>query len=60
MDYDDNIIEKFKVDGIPTKFVIDKTGLIRFKSFGYGGNDDQLAKELDLMIELSIDPNKIY
>jgi peroxiredoxin len=60
MDMDDSVIEKFKVDGIPTKFIIDKTGLIRFKSVGYGGNDDKLAKEIDLMIELSNDPNKAF
>jgi thiol-disulfide isomerase/thioredoxin len=60
MDTDDSVIEKFKVDGIPTKFIIDKTGLIRFKSVGYGGNDDKLAKEIDLMIELSNDPNKAF
>jgi thiol-disulfide isomerase/thioredoxin len=53
MDYDSKVIEQFKVEGIPTKFVIDKNSNIRFMSVGYGGNTDALVDELALMIEMT-------
>ena len=52
MDYDDKVIGDYKVAGIPTKFVIDKEGKIRFISVGFAGNTDQLVDELSAMIEL--------
>ncbi len=52
MDYDDRTIGNYKVAGIPTKFVIDKTGKIRFISVGFEGNTDQLVDELSTMIDL--------
>jgi peroxiredoxin len=42
----------FEVESIPTKFIIDKKGKIRFKSVGFMGNTDKLAEELSLMIEM--------
>ncbi|MEO7264022.1 MAG: TlpA disulfide reductase family protein, partial [Ferruginibacter sp.] len=53
MDYDNKMVEDFKVSGIPTKFIIDKNGNIRFKSIGFGGNTDELVDEISTMIELS-------
>ncbi|MEJ7589792.1 MAG: TlpA disulfide reductase family protein, partial [Ferruginibacter sp.] len=53
MDNDNKMVEDFKVNGIPAKFVIDKNGRIRFKSTGFGGNDDNLVNELSTMIELA-------
>ena len=53
MDYDNKMVEDFKVSGIPTKFVIDKEGKIRFKAIGFNGNDDELVDELTTMIELA-------
>ncbi len=58
MDNDNKVVEDFKVEGIPTKFVIDKDGLIRFKSVGFDGSDDKLVKELTAMIEMAADPSK--
>lgn len=52
-DLDDKVVASYGVSGIPTKFVVDKNGLIRFKSVGFGGNDDELVKELSLMIEMA-------
>lgn len=52
-DNDNKVIESFGVDGIPTKFVIDKKGNIRFKSVGFGGSDEKLVTELTGMIELA-------
>ncbi|MGG9964302.1 TlpA family protein disulfide reductase [Ferruginibacter sp. SUN106] len=53
LDNEDKVVSEFKVNGIPTKFVIDKTGNIRFKSVGFGGNDDALIDEVDMMVEMA-------
>ncbi|HMR91385.1 MAG TPA: TlpA disulfide reductase family protein [Chitinophagaceae bacterium] len=53
MDIDDKVITQYKVDGIPTKFIIDKEGNIRFKSVGFGGSDEKLVQELSAMIEMA-------
>jgi thiol-disulfide isomerase/thioredoxin len=53
MDNDDKVVEQFKVEGIPTKFVIDKQGIIRFKSVGFDGSDDKLINELTAMIDIA-------
>ncbi len=52
LDDKNEIIEKFKVSGIPTKFVVDGNGNIRFMSVGFQGTDDQLVEELSVMIAL--------
>lgn len=51
MDNENKVVADFGVSGIPTKFVIDRKGNIRFRSSGFNGNDDELVKELSLMIE---------
>lgn len=51
MDNDNKVVASYGVSGIPTKFVVDKSGKIRFKSVGFSGNSDALADELGLMIE---------
>lgn len=53
LDNESTVVSKFGVSGIPTKFVIDKMGKIRFKSVGFNGNDDELLKEMSLMVELA-------
>ncbi|WP_250632340.1 redoxin domain-containing protein [Rhodoflexus caldus] len=52
MDEDNSVIGSYKVSGIPTKFVIDKQGRIRFKSIGYNGSTDLTAQEMQVMIDL--------
>lgn len=52
MDDENKVAEQFNVDLIPTKFVIDKEGHIRFKSVGFDGSD-VLIDELTAMIELA-------
>jgi hypothetical protein len=52
------VVDQFKVEGIPTKFVIDKEGTIRFKSIGFDGSDDKLIQELTAMIEMAGNPDK--
>jgi thiol-disulfide isomerase/thioredoxin len=53
MDNDNKVVGQFGVEGIPTKFVMDKDGFIRFKSVGFGGNDEELVNELRMMINLA-------
>ena len=53
LDTDDKVVADFKVGGIPTKFIIDKTGNIRFKSIGFGGNDDALIDEVSMMVDMA-------
>src|SRR5690606_5519794 len=60
MDNDNAVIESFKVEGIPTKFVIDKNGVIRFKSVGYNSNEDKMMAELTAMIDLSASQSKAF
>lgn len=58
MDLQDKVVAQFQVDGIPTKFVIDKEGKIRFKAVGFDGNDEKLMQELTAMIEMAGNPSK--
>ncbi len=53
MDNENKMRADFKVSGIPTKFIIDKEGKIRFKAVGFAGNDDDLVDEVSTMIELA-------
>lgn len=53
MDDDNKMVADFEVTGIPTKFIIDKTGNIRFKSVGFSGNTDALAEEVLEMVEMA-------
>jgi thiol-disulfide isomerase/thioredoxin len=53
MDNDNAVVDQFQVGGIPTKFVLDKEGKIRFKSVGFDGSDDKLITELSTMIEMA-------
>ncbi|MDQ1142115.1 redoxin domain-containing protein [Pedobacter agri] len=47
-----DIVSAYKVDGIPTKFIIDGDGNIRFKAIGFSGSDDGVVKEIDSMVGL--------
>jgi len=53
MDNDNKVVSQFGVQGIPTKFVIGPDGRIRFKSVGFGGNDEELLVEMHTMIEMA-------
>lgn len=48
-----DVIEQYGVEGIPTKFIVDGNGNIRFKKVGFGGSADGTVKELDIMIGLA-------
>ncbi|MBI5463623.1 MAG: redoxin domain-containing protein [Ignavibacteriales bacterium] len=50
-DEDNKYVEKYGVEGIPTKFIIDKKGYIQFKKIGFGGGDEMM-NEMSLQFEL--------
>ena len=52
LDLEDKVVASYGVSGIPTKFVVDKNGKIRFKSVGYSGSPEALVDEMTAMIEL--------
>jgi thiol-disulfide isomerase/thioredoxin len=52
LDEDNKVIEDYRVSGIPTKFVIDKEGNIRFMAVGFSGNTDELVDEISTMISM--------
>ncbi len=47
------VVSSYQVTGIPTKFVIDKNGMIRFRLTGLPHGDDAGAEEVSAMIELA-------
>ncbi|UAY57234.1 TlpA family protein disulfide reductase [Arachidicoccus terrestris] len=50
---DNMVVEKYGITGIPTKFVIDPNGKIRFRLTGFGGGNDAAVEEISAMIELA-------
>ena len=52
MDNDNKMVADYEVSGIPTKFILDKEGNIRFKSTGFNGNDDALVDEISIVVEI--------
>ena len=51
------VVSTFDVTGIPTKFIIDKNGNIRFKYVGYSGTPEKLVEEVTDMIEMASNPD---
>jgi thiol-disulfide isomerase/thioredoxin len=52
--YDEGFVERYGVEGIPTKFVLDKKGRIQFKSVGFVSGQkmmDELTTEIDLLLK---------
>jgi hypothetical protein len=47
------VVENFKVEGIPTKCVIDRNNNIRFKSVGFNGSTDAIVSEVSAMIDIA-------
>lgn len=47
------VVQNFAVEGIPTKFVIDRNNNIRFKTVGYNGSPDATVTELTTMIDMA-------
>jgi len=49
--FDEAVVEQYGVEGIPTRFVIDQDGIIRFKSIGFEGGDKMLT-QMELQLEI--------
>jgi thiol-disulfide isomerase/thioredoxin len=47
------IVADYGVEGIPTKFIIDGNGNIRFKKIGWDGSTEGLVDEVSTMIDLA-------
>lgn len=51
VDIDNKIVVSYKVEAIPTKFVIDTEGKIRFKRRGSSDDTEEIVEEVSLMID---------
>jgi thiol-disulfide isomerase/thioredoxin len=49
--FDEGFVEKYGVEGIPTKFIIDQKGIIQFKDIGFGG-EDEMTQKMEMQFEL--------
>jgi peroxiredoxin len=52
LDTEDKVISQYAVESIPTKFLIDRNGNIRFRIAGFDGNADRLVEEMKIMVSL--------
>ncbi len=52
IDAENKVVSSFKVQGIPTKFILGKNGHIRFKSVGFDGSTEKMVSEVFAMIEM--------
>jgi peroxiredoxin len=52
MDNDNKVVGNYKVEGIPTKFIVGKDGRIKFMSVGFNGTET-LIEEVAAMIDLA-------
>jgi thiol-disulfide isomerase/thioredoxin len=50
--YDEGFVEKYGVEGIPTKFIIDKKGNIQFRTIGFDGPKmvDEMILQIDILL----------
>ncbi|WP_114940533.1 TlpA disulfide reductase family protein [Mucilaginibacter endophyticus] len=46
------VVSQFGVEAIPTKFIIDKNGNIRFSMRGYSGSDQAVLDEVSSMVDM--------
>jgi len=51
LDEKERTVGAYGVSVIPTKVVIDKKGMVRYRSIGFAGNTDRLVDELSIVIE---------
>ena len=53
------VVSAFGVTGIPTKFVVDKNGNIRFTKIGFDGTAESIRDEVTAMIEMAGNPDAV-
>ncbi|MDF2476916.1 MAG: redoxin protein [Sphingobacterium sp.] len=51
--HESEVAQAYKVDGIPTKVIIDPQGRIRFETSGFSGDEETAVRELSAMIEFA-------
>jgi thiol-disulfide isomerase/thioredoxin len=47
------VVSDYKVNGIPSKFVIDPQGNIRFNLMGFEGSNEAAVDEISMMIDMA-------
>ncbi|GAA4465306.1 hypothetical protein GCM10023189_45690 [Nibrella saemangeumensis] len=52
LDFDNKVSSAYRVEGIPTKFVIDQEGSIRYRSIGFDGNPEKTITEIATVIDI--------
>lgn len=52
LDTQQRMSKAYKVQGIPTKVVIDTKGRVRYRAIGYNGNPEITVNELTLVVEM--------
>lgn len=52
MDEDNRVISAYQVSSIPTKFIIDKQGRIRFKSIGHENSPALTIRQMQIIIDM--------
>lgn len=52
LDAQQRMANAYKVQGIPTKVVIDGKGRVRYRAIGYNGNPETTVNELTLVVEM--------
>jgi hypothetical protein len=50
---ENKVVSSYKVDGIPSKFIIDEKGIIRFHLMGFDGSNEAAVDELSMMIDMA-------
>lgn len=53
LDARNEAVAAYKVSGIPTKFIVDGKGSIRFSVIGYDGNEERTVQEVRQMIKMA-------
>jgi thiol-disulfide isomerase/thioredoxin len=52
LDAQQRMANAYKVQGIPTKVVIDGKGRVRYRAIGYNGNPEATVNELSMVVEM--------
>jgi len=50
---ENKVVTSYKVEGIPSKFIIDKNGIIRYHLMGFDSSNEAAVDELSTMIDIA-------
>jgi len=51
-DWESKAAEAFKIPNVPSIYIIDNTGNIRFEKTGYNGNIDDTVMQIEVMLNM--------